>query len=160
MNIVRTTSDAAIAAFTEKACAIMGECITSAFKDLARECERRIRERGGDESWYDRTGNLRSSTGAAVYDHGKTVMRTAFSSVLGGNEGSAAGRRMVEELASEYSRVFALAAVAAMDYAGEVEALESKDVLESARLWAERAVEGRLKAAMEQAAREIEKLVL
>ena len=58
---------------------------------------------------------------------------------------------MVNELAQEYSNVFALVVVAAMDYADYVEAVNGKDVLESTRIWAQSVVEQRLNRAKEEA---------
>ena len=58
---------------------------------------------------------------------------------------------MVQELAQEYSNVFALVVVAAMDYADIVEAIESKDVLESTRIWAASVVEERINRAKDEA---------
>lgn len=94
----------------------------------------RIRNRSAKESWIDHTGNLRSSIGFAVYEQGSKYMESAFSQVLSGTDGSAKGKKMINDLAKEYSRVYALVVVAGMEYAGEVEALESKDVLASTKL--------------------------
>ena len=37
-----------------------------ALSELGEECVNRVRDRSGDESWYDHTGNLRSSVGYIV----------------------------------------------------------------------------------------------
>ena len=66
-------------------------------------------------------------------------------------------RDHVKHLAKEYSRVYALVVVAGMEYAGEVEALESKDVLASTKIWATSIVEQRVKTAIDSAANEINK---
>ena len=100
-------------------------------------------------------GNLRSSIGFAVYEHGKKYMESAFSQVLSGTDGSAKGKKMINDLAREYSRVYALVVVAGIEYAGEVEALESKDVLASTKIWATSIVERRVKTAIESAVNEI-----
>lgn len=84
-------------------------------------------------------------------------MESAFSQVLGGSEGSARGKKMINDLAKEYSKVYALVVVAGMEYAGEVEALESKDVLASTRIWASSVVEQRIKTAIDAAINEINK---
>lgn len=117
----------------------------------------RIRNRSAKESWIDHTGNLRSSIGFAVYEQGNKYMESAFSQVLSGTDGSVKGKKMINDLAKEYSRVYALVVVAGMEYAGEVEALESKDVLASTKLWATSIVEQRVKTAIDSAVNEINK---
>ena len=64
---------------------------------------------------------------------------------------------MIDDLAKEYSRVYALVVIAAMEYAAEVEAIESKDVLSSTKTWATAQVEVRIKTAMDFAINEINK---
>ena len=59
------------------------------------------------------------------------------------------------ELAKSYSKTIALVVIAAMDYADIVEAIESKDVLESTRIIAFNSVEGRLQNALEKVLEEI-----
>lgn len=117
----------------------------------------RIRNRSTKESWIDHTGNLRSSIGFAVYEQGSKYMESAFSQVLSGTDGSVKGKKMINDLAKEYSRVYALVVVAGMEYAGEVEALESKDVLASTKIWATSIVEQRVKTAIDSAVNEINK---
>lgn len=117
----------------------------------------RIRNRSAKESWIDHTGNLRSSIGFAVYEQGSKYMESAFSKVLSGTDGSVKGKKMINDLAKEYSRVYALVVVAGMEYAGEVEALESKDVLASTKIWATSIVEQRVKTAIDSAVNEINK---
>lgn len=117
----------------------------------------RIRNRSAKESWIDHTGNLRSSIGFAVYEQGSKYMESAFSQVLSGTDGSLKGKKMINDLAKEYSRVYALVVVAGMEYAGEVEALESKDVLASTKIWATSIVEQRVKTAIDSAVNEINK---
>ena len=62
---------------------------------------------------------------------------------------------MINDLAKEYSRVYALVVVAGMEYAGEVEALESKDVLASTKIWVTSIVEQRVRTAIDSAVNEI-----
>lgn len=116
-------------------------------KILAQECDEQIRNRSEDDSWYNRSGNLRSSIGAAVYDSGVVYFKTAFPAISGGSLGSSKGRELINQLSSEYSKTIGLVIVAGMDYAEEIEAMESKDVLESTKLYAESVVEKRLQAA-------------
>lgn len=150
-----TTPVGAIEAFFNKALAHIQECMLQALADLAREADERARSRGWDESFHDVTGNLRSSIGAAVIDRGKVFFTTEFSQVLNGSTGSAKGRQMVQSLASDYGDTVVMVMVAAMDYAERVEALESRDVLESTRIWAEQEVMKRLEAAKDKATKDI-----
>ncbi len=152
-----TTSASAIDAFLRRAAAKIQENVLKALSKLGDESVARIRNRSAKESWIDHTGNLRSSIGFAVYEQGVKFMESAFAQVLSGSDGSAKGKKMINDLAKEYSKVFALVVVAGMEYAGEVEALESKDVLTSTRLWATSVVEQRIKTAIDAAVNEINK---
>lgn len=67
---------------------------------------------------------------------------------------------MVADLAKEYSQVYALVVVAAMNYADFVEAKENKDVLASTELWARSVVDGKLKLAVERAVSRINQIKL
>ena len=67
---------------------------------------------------------------------------------------------MVADLAKEYSQVYALVVVAAMNYADFVEAKENKDVLASTGLWARSVVDGKLKLAVERAVSRINQIKL
>lgn len=127
---------------------------------LGQECVSRIRRRGQSESWIDRTGNLRSSIGSAVYENGKKKLSTAFESVFGGHEGSEAGKRMIDALAKEYSQTYAMVVVAGMDYASYVENMNGKDVLASTRLWAESVIGERIEDALHNAEEIIKKIEL
>ena len=127
---------------------------------LGQECVSRIRGRGQCESWIDRTGKLRSSIGSAVYENGKKKLSTAFESVFGGQEGSEAGKRMIDALAKEYSQTYAMVVVAGMDYASYVENTNGKDVLASTRLWAESVIGERIEDALHNAEEIIKKIEL
>lgn len=157
MGIRITTTNAAISAFLRKAINRLQKAVAIALSKLGDECVVRIRVRSARESWIDHTGNLRSSIGFAVYEQGKKFMESTFAQVLSGVEGSSKGKKMIDSLAKDYSRVYALVVVAGMEYADEVEALESKDVLSSTRIWATSVVENRVKTAIEAATEEINK---
>lgn len=157
MGVRMTTSTAAIDRYLQRAVRKLQDNVLKALSKLGDESVVRIRNRSAKESWIDRTGNLRSSIGFAVYEQGSKFMESAFSQVLGGADGSAKGKKMINDLAKEYSRVYALVVVAGMEYAGEVEALDGKDVLASTRIWATSQVEQRVKTAMDAAINEINK---
>ncbi len=67
---------------------------------------------------------------------------------------------MIADLAKEYSQVYALVVVAAMNYADFVEAKENKDVLASTELWARSVVDGKLKLAADKAVSRINQIKL
>lgn len=160
MGIKLSTPQSALNAFFESAMAIIKREILIAYAKLGEECNARIRDRSAEESWIDHTGNLRSSIGYAIFDYGMKQVESAFSSIGSGSTGSQEGRKMIADLAKEYSRVYALVVVAAMNYADFVEAIESKDVLASTELWARSVVDGKLKLAVEKAISEINKIKL
>ena len=154
------TKKNALNAFFSSAQNILHDEILSELKKLGNECVVMARNRPEGESWYNRSGNLRSSVGHAVYDKGKKIMESAFQQVLGGFEGVTKGRQMVEDLAKEYARVYALAVVAAMPYASDVEAMDNKVVLASAELFAISKTGVALKKAIETASGQINSLKL
>ncbi len=151
MGVVCKTSEKEIDEFLKRAAQLIKTYMLRAMTKLGEECVVRIRNRGASESWIDHTGNLRSSIGYSVYDYGVKYMQSSFTTVMGGSTGSSKGMQMVQELAQEYSNVFALVVVAAMDYAASVEAIESKDVLESTRIWALSVVNEKLNRAKDEA---------
>lgn len=128
-----------------------------ALSKLGDECVEKIRNRSASASWIDHTGNLRSSIGFAVYDNGVAFMCSAFPVVLGGSEGATKGKKMIFNLAKEYCRVYALVVLAGMEYASDVEAIDSKDVLESTKLWAQTVIQKRMQNAIDAALNEINK---
>ena len=133
---------------------LAGEIIR-ALSYLGEQSIKRIRDRSAKESWIDQTGNLRSSIGYAIYDHGRILMESAFEQVKEGMEGRAAGKRTIDELATRYSQTYALVVVAGMKYAEYVEAMETKDVLASTELWAKSKVDEYLHKALERASDKI-----
>lgn len=160
MGIKLSTPQSALNAFFESSMAIIKREILISYAKLGEECNARIRDRSAEESWIDHTGNLRSSIGYAIFDYGMKQVESAFASIGSGATGSQEGRKMIADLAKEYSRVYALVVVAAMNYADFVEAIESKDVLASTELWARSVVDGKLKLAVEKAISEINKIKL
>lgn len=155
-----TTPISAFDKFMNDAFNIIRNEITMCLTKLGEECIAKIRDRSGSESWFDQTGNLRSSIGYAVYDHGMQKIQSAFQIVMSGNDGSIAGRKMLRQLANDYSNAYALVVVAGMNYADYVESLKNKDVLASTELWAKGVVDARLERAMQSAVAKIDKLVL
>lgn len=138
---------------------ILQEEIYRALSYLGEQCIARIRDRSGEASWYDQTGNLRSSIGYAIYGEGRKIIESAFAVVKNGSLGASEGKRMIDELASKYAETFALVVVAGMEYADAVEARDNKDVLASTELLAKAKVQEYLDRAKTRAERRITKLI-
>lgn len=155
-----TTPESVFSGLVTQCLEIVKNEILNALAKLGEESVRKVRDRSFEESWIDHTANLRSSIGYSVYDYGVSQIQSAFEVVKTGSLGSATGKKMIEDLAKEYSNCFALVVVAAMEYADKVEAIESKDVLESTRLWAQDVVNERLEKAKEVAIKKINALTL
>lgn len=105
---------------------------------LGEEAVIYARNRTGAESWYDQTGNLRSSIGYVIAKDGGIVRRGGFSQILEGTEGPTEGKQFAKEMAKAYPGKYVLIVVAGMNYASYVEEMENKDVLASSSLFVER----------------------
>lgn len=103
---------------------------------LGEQCVAKVRDRSGEESWYDQSGNLRSSVGYVIAKHGNIIQYSNFNQVKQGSEGVKEGKQLAEELVKKYSNDYVLVVVAGMNYAELVEAMDNKDVLASTELWA------------------------
>lgn len=103
---------------------------------LGEQCVSRVRDREGDKSWYDQSGNLRSSVGYVIAHNGNIIQCSGFNQVKQGFEGASTGKDFAEELAKKYLDDYVLIVVAGMNYADHVEAMGNKDVLASTELWA------------------------
>lgn len=160
MPVECTTPQSQIDALLNLIPSVIGEEITRAFAKLGEECLIKIRNRSGEESWFDRTGNLRSSIGYAVYDYGKDVIRSSFNVVKTGSDGTNKGNRMIDELASLYASTYALVVVAGMEYAEYVEAMENKDVLANTYLWARSVIQIRLHKALDRASKRLNSILM
>lgn len=107
-----------------------------ALSKLGEQCVTKIRDRAGDKSWYDQTGNLRSSVGYVIAHNKNIIQYSSFNQVKQGSEGVKTGKDLAKELAKRYSNNYVLIVVAGMNYAEFVEAMDNKDVLASTELWA------------------------
>lgn len=141
MGVESSMSQSAIEAYFRSVRKIIREEMVNGLSFLGEQCIVKIRDRAQSESWIDRTGNLRTSIGYAVSDHGKSVIESQFKQVLQGTEGATAGKNLLEQLVPLYSQIYALIVVAGMSYADQVEAIESKDVLASTELWAKKKID-------------------
>ena len=160
MGIKRKQSYTSLTKFFNKANSIIATEIKTALSRLGEECNKKIRDRSAKDSWNDQTGNLRSSIGYAIYNHGVSEIESAFNVIKNGQEGSEEGRKLVEQLASVYADTYALVVLAGMEYASNVEAIESKDVLASTELWAKSVISERMQKAKDKAIVKINNLII
>ena len=110
--------------------------IVHALSYLGELCVIEARDRPQEVSWIDRSGNLRSSIGYAIAHNGKILRYSDFTQVKQGNDGVKEGKTFAEEIARKFTNGYVLVVVAGMNYAELVEAMESKNVLASAELFA------------------------
>lgn len=107
-----------------------------------------IRNRSGEASWFDQTGNLRSSIGFVILDEGQIIYQSGFDVVKNGAEGSRIGKEFSELVAQrteQFKKGLVLLVVAGMEYAAYVEAMENKDVLASSKPYANRIIQDMIK---------------
>ena len=106
--------------------------VVSAFCTLGDKCVEVARSRAAEDSWFDDTGNLRSSIGYVVVRNGIIIKRSSFEVVKQGSEGAAEGKKLANKLARSCNKDFALIVVAGIHYAEYVEAMDNRVVLTSA----------------------------
>lgn len=135
MGIRMTTPMSEVNAIIQAEMKRMEASIIQTLITLGNLCVREIRDRAQEDSWFNRTGNLRSSVGYVVVAHGSIVKTSDFGTVLQGSEGSKVGKTLAEELAGNYPSGFALVVVAGMHYAEYVQA-KNGNVTSSAELLA------------------------
>lgn len=109
-----------------------------AFSNLGEMCVIEARDRPQESSWFDQSGNLRSSVGYVIVHNGRIIKYSEFNQVKQGTDGIKEGRELAKELAKQYTSGYALIVVAGMNYAEYVEAMDNKNVLASAELLARR----------------------
>lgn len=143
----------------ERIAEILHDEILRTLSYLGEQCVKRVRDRNSDESWIDQTGNLRSSIGYAVYDHGQKAMESAFEIVKNGSTGAQEGKNYIESLAKQYAQTYALVVVAGMSYAEYVERRDNKDVLASTELWAKSKLDEYLERTMQRIEKKIEAIL-
>ena len=131
----------------------MDRLTVRALSELGEMTVSMARSRTAEESWIDRTGNLRSSVGYIVLRDGEIVSASDFGQVKQGADGSKTGRRFAEEIARDIHSDYALVVVAGMNYASYVEAIDGKDVLAGPELFARKNLPGMLKKLERQIAR-------
>ena len=146
------TSIKDIEEMAEKVTKTIEDCVVEEFIEWARKDDEYLRS---NEGFFNRTGNLRSSLGAAVYKDARMVFCTPFQTVMNGARGSSEGRAAAERLAGTMTSLIAKVMIAGMDYAQKVEDIDSKDVLESRRIQCEREAKDVMERAMQKAVQRI-----
>lgn len=136
MGIKLVTSESAIHDAILKEVDRVNRLTLRALSRLGEECVTEARDRSPEESWIDRSGNLRSSIGYVIASGGEIIKYSDFTVVKNGSEGPETGKTLAEEIARKYRSVYALVVVAGMNYAEYVEAMDNKVVLASAELFA------------------------
>lgn len=136
MGVKFTTSKAELDAIIESEMQKAHNLTLRALAYLGEKCIIEARDRPQEESWIDRTGNLRSSIGYIIAYNGNIVTYGGFGKTLNGGQGQYDGRRFAESLVSKYGNAYVLIVVAGMNYAEYVEAMDNKVVLASAELFA------------------------
>lgn len=139
---------------------ILNEEIRRTLASICEEAVGKIRDRSGEESWNDDTGNLRSSIGYGIYEYGRKVIGSSFPVVREGTEGAARGQEIINDLAGLYAKAYNAVVIAGMDYAEAVEKMENKDVLHNTFEWVKGVLDERLQRAVERAQQRVQLLTI
>lgn len=150
MGITCKTPMSEIQEYINKAVERADKVVIRNLQRLGEEAVIYARNRTGAESWYDQTGNLRSSIGYVIARDGNVVRKGGFSQILDGTEGPSEGKRFAVEVANNCPGRYVLIVVAGMNYASYVEEMENKDVLASSSLFVERELPKLIKRIDEQ----------
>lgn len=136
MGVTFTTTDSELNAIIEAEIQRVHQLTLRALSYLGEKCIIEARDRPQEESWIDRTGNLRSSVGYVISHNGNIVKYGGFKKAFSGSLGTYDGKRFAESIVSKHKTGYALIVVAGMNYAEYVEAMDNKVVLASAELFA------------------------
>lgn len=113
----------------------LDRAIQSTMMYVAEKISAEVKAQPEDESWNNQTGNLRSSVRSATFKKGRLVLKELFVKLLDtATEAEAESDKAIAELAAICKEDYVAVIVAAMEYAGYVEALDNKQVL--AGVWA------------------------
>lgn len=141
MALKRITPEHVVVDFINENVSRLEQVILRNLSFIGEKCVRWIRDRSQQESWYDQSGNLRSSIGYVIVKDGRIISEGGFDQVKSGTIGVSEGKRFAKEIAASFPQGFALIVVAGMKYAAYVEAMDNKDVLASSELIARKLVD-------------------
>lgn len=136
MGVRMTTRMSEVNAYMLKEAERIQKLAIRALSRLGERCVKEARDRTPEYSWFDQTGNLRSSIGYIISHNGRIIQYSDFQQVKSGTEGSKTGKQFAEEIVKKYTSGYVLVVVAGMNYAEYVEAMENKDVLAHPELFA------------------------
>ncbi len=102
--------------------------------NLKRIGEQFVTRSRDNDTYKDRTGNLRSSIGYVILHNGEQMFESFVSK--GGAQGVSKARELVDEVKGNFPQGFVLIGVAGMSYAAAVEA-RGYDVITSGSIQAE-----------------------
>ncbi len=137
---------------------ILSEELIRAFSMLGERCVRMVKDRSQEESWIDRTGNLRNSIGDVVLNHGQKVIESVLGQIS--DSGNNNSQNIINEAQEKYKNIYALIVFAGMNYAEYVERHDNKDVLGSTLLWVRSIIDKYMNGAKERALKRINALKL
>lgn len=136
-----TINKQALNRMTQRILAVKGvidDAAVEVFIELGEFLVSNIRS-GAMSHWNNQEGNLRSSVGFVVSKRGRVVKMSDFPIVLNGAQGAARGKDAALRFAASHAHIdIALGIVVGEEYAAYVEAIESRVVLSSSYLYAER----------------------
>lgn len=150
MDIILKTTLAEIDAMIDKEMKRADFLTIKALSFLGEKCVIEAKDRTQAESWFDDSGNLRSSIGYVIVHNGRIVQVSSFEVLKEGAEGAQEGKELTYKLAKTYNSGFTLIIVAGMGYAAYVEAMDNKVVLASAELLARKEVPNMMKRLKKQ----------
>lgn len=140
MGIKMVTPLMKILKYGNTAAEIIDNMYIEGLQYFGETCVKFIRDRSAAESWFDHSGNLRSSIGYIIHKNGNVIDLGGFFPTNApqgnGSEGVLSGKEYAKTLVKFVSGVFVLSIVAGMNYAEYVEARDNKDVLAQCELWA------------------------
>lgn len=138
----------------------LDKAIQSTMMYIAEKISAEVKAQPEEDSWNNQTGNLRSSVRAATFKKGRLVLKELFVKLFAtATEAEEESENAIASLAETCKDDYVSVIVAAMEYAGYVEALQNKQVL--AGVWArhrphiERYIQQGVNAAAERINRQI-----
>lgn len=142
MAITSRTTKAELLKIFDEHKDIVKDTIKETLSYMGEDAVKFIREQPQDESWIDRTGNLRSSIAYEVIGDGKVLEVGEGVLVKDGKDGVVKGieyaKKVGSSLLTSVGNNYAIVIVAGMEYAMSVERRDNKVVLERGKLRADK----------------------
>lgn len=142
MAITSRTTKAELLKIFDEHKDIVKDTIKETLSYMGEDAVKFIREQPQDESWIDRTGNLRSSIAYEIIGDGKVLEVGEGVLVKDGKDGVVKGieyaKKVGSSLLTSVGNNYAIVIVAGMEYAMSVERRDNKVVLERGKLRADK----------------------